>query len=716
MDPLSLDDKLNFQLLEENLEMESPNLSDLESPITKPLADGFHSDSIHKGMTLKEQERIIDDLRKENYNLKMRIYFLEDTMNKMSPAYVNEAIKENVDLRTKLERSNAEKKQLVDQLQRLQTNSQSTSSQINNQLESHHQLQLNMFKSHIETLENQLMELREAKLHLEDKDLRQRESQLSTKNQAELALQQVDSLKIELQFIKDQSNRYKQELIDTQVQLTATEQKLNKLTKSRSSHLMENEDVENGENEQKGNLHSQCLEKMKHLKSHIQAQTLILSEREKQLIELQNQVSILTHELNSRDHLDVYQPPNASSRSQGQGQMGTSSALYIQLTELNRQANERAREATKLQSELNMQKDVLTKTVREIEAQFEKELQQLRHQVQESKDQYQRVHEKYVQLSAKHDAMVASHKDQNKNIKEAEKLWTVERQNYEDNLYRLNRSNIELKNEVIQKGKEIFSLQEEISSRVFKEQSVVDQMEAIQQKCHKVDANTQSTRFEMEGLEEELKKAHAKSEEVENAWRKETERRCQVEQRELARVAELDEFLRTERQVNKNLKVRLTSLEKDMEVLQQTHEREVNELQALARVGNEMDRLQTMDQFKSKLTALEKENKLYQEMLGKLKNALKGKVTELQTYKDRLSHVQATADNHYYRLTHLLQQRNLSTSFPSSSPTNPIDTPTTKTMATESDAAPDLTVKSPRRPTSLIEDHVVTLSVLLLRD
>ncbi|PKC14618.1 hypothetical protein RhiirA5_258643, partial [Rhizophagus irregularis] len=41
----------------------------------------------------------IDEIKKENLNLKMQIYFLEERINKMSPDGMERALKENVDLK-----------------------------------------------------------------------------------------------------------------------------------------------------------------------------------------------------------------------------------------------------------------------------------------------------------------------------------------------------------------------------------------------------------------------------------------------------------------------------------------------------------------------------------------------------------------------------------------------------------------------------------------
>ncbi|KAJ5094463.1 hypothetical protein N7456_010324 [Penicillium angulare] len=52
-----------------------------------------------KNMTLKEQERIIDRLDKDNWNLKLKIHYLEEQIEKAGPEYNSLALKENTELK-----------------------------------------------------------------------------------------------------------------------------------------------------------------------------------------------------------------------------------------------------------------------------------------------------------------------------------------------------------------------------------------------------------------------------------------------------------------------------------------------------------------------------------------------------------------------------------------------------------------------------------------
>ena len=60
-------------------------------------------------MTLKEQSSTIDRLSKENFDLKMRIHFLNEALNKRSEEGIKEMISENVELKSdkvKLQKDN----------------------------------------------------------------------------------------------------------------------------------------------------------------------------------------------------------------------------------------------------------------------------------------------------------------------------------------------------------------------------------------------------------------------------------------------------------------------------------------------------------------------------------------------------------------------------------------------------------------------------------
>lgn len=73
---------------------------------TFPPASGSTEDSLHpatgsKGFCVKEFEEQLQSLRKENFNLKLRIYFLEEK-NPNIPVGAETLYKENIDLKVSL--------------------------------------------------------------------------------------------------------------------------------------------------------------------------------------------------------------------------------------------------------------------------------------------------------------------------------------------------------------------------------------------------------------------------------------------------------------------------------------------------------------------------------------------------------------------------------------------------------------------------------------
>ncbi|KAI9277938.1 microtubule associated-domain-containing protein, partial [Umbelopsis sp. AD052] len=54
-------------------------------------------------LTLKEQEKTIDELRKESFGLKLKCYFLEERLAQLSPGQMDEALRENIDLKVKMQ-------------------------------------------------------------------------------------------------------------------------------------------------------------------------------------------------------------------------------------------------------------------------------------------------------------------------------------------------------------------------------------------------------------------------------------------------------------------------------------------------------------------------------------------------------------------------------------------------------------------------------------
>ncbi|KAH6569329.1 hypothetical protein BASA60_008249 [Batrachochytrium salamandrivorans] len=80
-------------------------------------SEGDHME--HYSMGLKHREKLIDDLKKENFGMKMRVYFLTETIQKLSPEGVKEIIIEHAELKAIVEDMRLEAQIRDQQLQQL---------------------------------------------------------------------------------------------------------------------------------------------------------------------------------------------------------------------------------------------------------------------------------------------------------------------------------------------------------------------------------------------------------------------------------------------------------------------------------------------------------------------------------------------------------------------------------------------------------------------
>ncbi|KAF9960434.1 hypothetical protein BGZ72_006970 [Mortierella alpina] len=91
----------------------SAGMTDIsEGPRTQKTIDRWSASTGKPAtMTLKEQEKVIDELKKESFSLKLKVYFLEDRLAKMSPEHVDQALNENIEMKVKLQKMHSELKQ-----------------------------------------------------------------------------------------------------------------------------------------------------------------------------------------------------------------------------------------------------------------------------------------------------------------------------------------------------------------------------------------------------------------------------------------------------------------------------------------------------------------------------------------------------------------------------------------------------------------------------
>ncbi|KAG0291001.1 hypothetical protein BGZ96_005575 [Linnemannia gamsii] len=189
-------------------------------------------------MTLKEQERIIDELKKEGFELKLKIFFLEERLAKISPEHVDQALQENIDMKVKLQTMYSQLKQYKRLLMEAHAAIEALQAQRNSDLQNR------MTEEQEEEYRNAIAEALDLKASL--KQLSQRVAsleQLLKAKDAELEqlqsrLGELDSQANTIEELKELNARYEGELEELHDQLIEIQQN--------ESRLMEKSRVEEG--------------------------------------------------------------------------------------------------------------------------------------------------------------------------------------------------------------------------------------------------------------------------------------------------------------------------------------------------------------------------------------------------------------------------------------------------------------------------------------
>ncbi|GAA5916212.1 hypothetical protein JCM8208_000034 [Rhodotorula glutinis] len=58
---------------------------------------------VGQNMTLREQEKVIDELKKDNFSLKLKLHFYEQRLEKLAPSSVEQALRENIQLKVEFQ-------------------------------------------------------------------------------------------------------------------------------------------------------------------------------------------------------------------------------------------------------------------------------------------------------------------------------------------------------------------------------------------------------------------------------------------------------------------------------------------------------------------------------------------------------------------------------------------------------------------------------------
>ncbi|KAF8504365.1 hypothetical protein F5888DRAFT_1655142 [Russula emetica] len=157
---------------------------DLGTPLNTRGKNSKSSAANTKGnnLTLRDQEKHIDNLKKENFNIKLKVHFLEERLAQLAPDQVEAALKQNINLKIEVQQRGMELKkvrklvlELENELQRIQRGDAARSSR-----------------------ERELEVLLEKREH-EIRELRRRPTSESDQDDAQAALREAEERNAELE-------------------------------------------------------------------------------------------------------------------------------------------------------------------------------------------------------------------------------------------------------------------------------------------------------------------------------------------------------------------------------------------------------------------------------------------------------------------------------------------------------------------------------------
>ncbi|EMD34205.1 hypothetical protein CERSUDRAFT_55205 [Gelatoporia subvermispora B] len=71
-------------------------------------------------LTLRDQEKHIDNLKKENFNIKLKVHFLEERLAQLAPDQIDAALKQNINLKIELQQHRMDNKKLRKRMKELE--------------------------------------------------------------------------------------------------------------------------------------------------------------------------------------------------------------------------------------------------------------------------------------------------------------------------------------------------------------------------------------------------------------------------------------------------------------------------------------------------------------------------------------------------------------------------------------------------------------------
>ncbi|KAL7752416.1 hypothetical protein RI367_001950 [Sorochytrium milnesiophthora] len=615
-----------------------------------------------RNMTLKEQEKKLDELQKENFNLKLRISYLEDGINRMTPENMRQAVHENIELKIRVDRLTSELDDALKRLTQFEGHDCRATTQDLERLQNNYAAKFDSQQKHIDDLCVQLTERRQEADQLRSQAQTFDEQKVALSSHNDLLQAEVEALKAELQFVRKDAQTYKSELLDAQTLLVRSSPTKSP-TRSRSPAGDTEADADRRlrkklKREIEEETEQRYADKMRKVHAQITAQNLIISSRDQEIERLNTNVATLTRELSDQEReIEMYRntgglPDNVVLGMRKDDQH--MEALRIQIAELNRQLTDKTSEANILKNELASKMQGHDGAVYRLMQQWSAETDELKAKLRTAESEQKRLAK--ALLAAQQQAKNQQHLSQSAvaemktQVNDAEELSVAK----DRQVGNLERRIAQLEAELAQKKRDMDAYRREISERVYQEEDLKKEHKHLRGQINSFSKNATSTLSDMELLRDQLDAQARKVDDLQAQLRQEIQRRCEIEEREMKRVKELDEMWRAEVQKRVTLEHQLQDREKEIEHATDNAKRELKEVQESQQVEFDIERQQERSQARQELLLLQKATK---EQLHKLRKLVDLRTSELEKARTQLDRWQSDATTHHDKLKHIVEQR-----------------------------------------------------------
>ncbi|KAF7178585.1 hypothetical protein CNMCM7691_007397 [Aspergillus felis] len=214
------------------------------TPLPSLRRDGNVLNDGQNNMTLKEQEKLIDKLDKDNFGLKLKIHYLQEQLQKAGPEYNQAALKENTELKvTKLtmQRDIARYKKSLQQAERdleaYRLQFQEVKEKLRRrQIDESVQQEMDLMREEMERKDNRVRELQEELREAKDRQSQNLEKLRDEIEDLEASIREkdrtIEAREEEIEELKDKDNKDRDSVSELEAELRRAKEHLQDLQAS----------------------------------------------------------------------------------------------------------------------------------------------------------------------------------------------------------------------------------------------------------------------------------------------------------------------------------------------------------------------------------------------------------------------------------------------------------------------------------------------------